>query len=229
MKLPQDYWVVVHDEMDIYQWARSWHNNADDLFKPGMLDALQKAKGVIVISESMHQRLKPLVPNCYHVPTTSTVPSCSPKPSTASAVTVFQPGRRKNASMLKRVLSRSGISYMMHTPNGNKLPFEEYIKLLDRHSIYVCASRFEGGPLPAMDAMNRGLVVVATPVGQMPELIEDGVNGFLCTSSDQIVERLRLLQADQDLLMRMRLKSSETLKGRKQIIQRRLRTVLEVI
>ena len=46
-------------------------------------------------------------------------------------------------------------------------------------TIYVCASQREGTPNPALEAASCGCVVVSTPVGNMPELIEDGVNGRL--------------------------------------------------
>ena len=46
-------------------------------------------------------------------------------------------------------------------------------------TIYVCASKREGTPNPALEAASCGCVVVSTPVGNMPELIEDRVNGRL--------------------------------------------------
>jgi glycosyl transferase family 1 len=45
--------------------------------------------------------------------------------------------------------------------------------------IYVVASRSEGTPNPALEAAASGLVVVGTPVGVLPELIVDRVNGVL--------------------------------------------------
>jgi glycosyltransferase involved in cell wall biosynthesis len=46
-------------------------------------------------------------------------------------------------------------------------------------TVYVCASASEGTPNPALEAAACGCVVVSTPVGNMPELIEDGLNGCL--------------------------------------------------
>jgi glycosyltransferase involved in cell wall biosynthesis len=44
--------------------------------------------------------------------------------------------------------------------------------------VYVCASRTEGTPNPCLEAAACGLPVVTTRVGNMPELIRDGENGF---------------------------------------------------
>lgn len=46
-------------------------------------------------------------------------------------------------------------------------------------TIYVCASLAEGTPQPALEAAACGCTIISTPVGNMPELIEHGVNGFI--------------------------------------------------
>ena len=46
-------------------------------------------------------------------------------------------------------------------------------------SCYLCASEMEGTPNPALEALACGLPVISTRVGNMPELIQDGFNGFL--------------------------------------------------
>lgn len=46
-------------------------------------------------------------------------------------------------------------------------------------TIYIVASKTEGTPNPALEAASCGCVVVATRVGNMPELIRHGVNGEL--------------------------------------------------
>jgi len=46
-------------------------------------------------------------------------------------------------------------------------------------TIYVCASLAEGTPNPALEAASCGCTIVSTPVGNMPELIQHGVNGYI--------------------------------------------------
>jgi len=62
--------------------------------------------------------------------------------------------------------------------NAEQLP--EFYSSLD---YYVCTSRIEGGPYPVLEAMSCGAVVLSTPVGQVPEIICHGENGFLLSIS----------------------------------------------
>lgn len=60
--------------------------------------------------------------------------------------------------------------------------------------VYVCASRSEGAPNSCLEAAACGVPIVTTRVGSMPELIEDGGNGFFFDgTADGLAERLRLL------------------------------------
>jgi glycosyltransferase involved in cell wall biosynthesis len=56
--------------------------------------------------------------------------------------------------------------------------------LLAAFDVAVSASWFEGSPLAAMEYMDAGLPIVATRVGGMPDLIEDGVHGRLVEPGD---------------------------------------------
>ena len=49
---------------------------------------------------------------------------------------------------------------------------------------YLVASRQEGGPKSILEAMATGIPFVSTRAGQAPELVEDGVNGFLADVGD---------------------------------------------
>lgn len=50
-------------------------------------------------------------------------------------------------------------------------------------TIFVCASKTEGTPNTALEAAACGCVPVTPPVGNMPELIRDGENGYLVERS----------------------------------------------
>jgi glycosyltransferase involved in cell wall biosynthesis len=59
-------------------------------------------------------------------------------------------------------------------------------ELMRQASIFVRPSTLEGMPLTVLEAMASRLPVVATPVGGTPELIKDGVNGFLTPVGDHV-------------------------------------------
>lgn len=60
--------------------------------------------------------------------------------------------------------------------------------------LYICASRSEGGPRPVLEASACGVPVLSTDVGLVPELIRDGVNGFIVERNYQAI-RNGLLRA----------------------------------
>jgi glycosyltransferase involved in cell wall biosynthesis len=77
--------------------------------------------------------------------------------------------------------------------------------LLRRADIYLSSSLFEGTSNSIMEAMDAGLPVVATDVGDNARLVHDGANGFLCPPRDApaMAEKLARLLASPELRERM--------------------------
>lgn len=64
---------------------------------------------------------------------------------------------------------------------------------------FVMASTSEGGPRSALEAMACGVPVVVTPVGVMPEVIDDGVNGMFTDGSPKdIAMKIGALLNDEE-------------------------------
>jgi glycosyltransferase involved in cell wall biosynthesis len=61
---------------------------------------------------------------------------------------------------------------------------EERDDLLARSSVLVLPSYNEGLPMAMLEAMAWGLVPVVSPVGGIPEVVTDGVNGLLVDAGD---------------------------------------------
>lgn len=56
--------------------------------------------------------------------------------------------------------------------------------ILEDSSVFVLSSRYEGLPIVIIEAMAKGLPIVATAVGGIPELVQHGVNGYLFSSGN---------------------------------------------
>jgi glycosyltransferase involved in cell wall biosynthesis len=67
--------------------------------------------------------------------------------------------------------------------------------------IFVLPSHSEGFPFTVLEAMSRGLPVVAARTGALPDMIEDGENGYLIPIRDPgaLAVAIRRLASDGDL------------------------------
>ncbi len=63
-------------------------------------------------------------------------------------------------------------------------------------SVLFLPSRYEGFSLSLVEGMSQGLVPVSFPVGVAPEIIQDGVNGFVVPTMRAAEERVRELLGD---------------------------------
>ncbi len=80
----------------------------------------------------------------------------------------------------------------------------ELAQLYNRAGMLVCASTAEGGPRVTVEAMACGVPVISTPVGIMPELLEDGVNGMLFHwDAAELADKIRLLLDNSKLRERL--------------------------
>lgn len=68
-------------------------------------------------------------------------------------------------------------------------------EIYHKSSFYLCASETEGTPNPALESFACGLPVISTRVGNMPEIIVDGYNGFLVDRTvESFAEAIRKLK-----------------------------------
>jgi glycosyltransferase involved in cell wall biosynthesis len=85
------------------------------------------------------------------------------------------------------------------------LETSDKIKVFSSSDIYILPSYSEGLPIAMLEAMAAGLPIISTPVGSIPEVIEEGVNGYLIKPGDfyELADRILVLARDKKLRQRM--------------------------
>jgi colanic acid/amylovoran biosynthesis glycosyltransferase len=68
----------------------------------------------------------------------------------------------------------------------NNLPHDEVLRHIENADLLILPSVNEGIANVVIEAMALGTVAMSSNCGGMPELIEDGINGFLFNNRDAI-------------------------------------------
>jgi glycosyltransferase involved in cell wall biosynthesis len=97
------------------------------------------------------------------------------------------------ARALSRRIERGGLASRAEVVGA--LPQADLARRMARAQVLVLPSRTEGLSRVLLEAMAAGAVVIATRVGGTPDLVEDGVTGFLVPPGDAGALESRLLWA----------------------------------
>ena len=165
------------------------------------------------------------------LPNASTArPPRGPEASPAEILFLGEVGARKGVPVLIDALGRlaaAGLDWRaVIAGNGNAAPFQAEVERLGlgtrvtfpgwlgpdeahaqlaRAALLVLPSEAEGLPMAVVEAFAWGLPVVSTPVGSTPDILRDGVEGFLVPVGDAeaLANALRRLIADPALRRQM--------------------------
>jgi len=84
---------------------------------------------------------------------------------------------------LKKYINRQGLNNYITTPGY--VEGQKKRELLEDSDILLFPTYYnEGCPIVILEAMGVGLAVVSTPVGAIPDIIEDNKNGFIISNKD---------------------------------------------
>jgi glycosyltransferase involved in cell wall biosynthesis len=112
----------------------------------------------------------------------------------------------------RAVASLSGVTLSTAIREQRWRNHDEMLEFYRDLDVYVCASRSEGTPNPCLEAAACGVPIITTAVGNMPELIEEGGNGYLFDGSvDGLAHDLAVLRDSPLLAMRMGARIRETI------------------
>lgn len=78
-------------------------------------------------------------------------------------------------------------------------------EVLENCDIYILPSHNEGLPMGILEAMSLGIPVISTPVGGVPDAVQDGVNGYLIEVGDfeALATKINILAEDENLRLSM--------------------------
>lgn len=84
---------------------------------------------------------------------------------------------------------------------GSTTRVDEYLKQAD---CFILFSQNEGLPISIIEAMRSGLPVISTTVAGIPELVDDGLNGYLVSpDAEELSKRLRKIVEERPDLQQM--------------------------
>ena len=101
-------------------------------------------------------------------------------------------------AQIRRMAAEQGVADVISWPGWVR--GEDKERLLRESDVFFLPSYTEAMPMSILDAMGAGLPIVASNVGGIPRLVEDGGNGYLCRPGDiaAFADALTGLHADPD-------------------------------
>ena len=170
---------------------------------------IKKFKVVTVNSKILHDLLSPMLPGLIYAPNGVDAAFFSPEGRKE-----YEPGRirigwvgkvkaAKNYDVVDQAFARlrefgiegERVALSKSTKRNAVLSKERMRDFYRSIDYYLCTSWHEGTPNPALEAAACGVPVLTTRVGNMPELIREGRNGFFIEprldSIMELVSRIR--------------------------------------
>lgn len=85
-----------------------------------------------------------------------------------------------------------------------KLKYQTLEKLMSKSHILLLPSYNEGLPNIILEAMSKGLTIISTPVGSIPDILSSGENGYLVEKGNykQIAKHIEDLRINPDILIK---------------------------
>lgn len=122
----------------------------------------------------------------------------------------------KGYDFIRKVCEEAEVLFLPQVGNyksSNMIPHKEMPKLYEKMDVVVIASEMDGTPNQLLEAGAVGRPAVGNSIGNVPEFIEHGVNGFLLEKDFQIyVDTLKWLKNHRKECREMGKQARETVK-----------------
>jgi glycosyltransferase involved in cell wall biosynthesis len=95
-------------------------------------------------------------------------------------------------------------SFLHFNDYTNSIPHKEMPAVYQNFDFYICSSYEDGTPNPALEAAACGRPILTNRIGNMPEFVVDGHNGFLVDRDiQQYVDKIRWFRTYPERLVQM--------------------------
>jgi len=102
-------------------------------------------------------------------------------------------------------VKKANANLISNTKNwSDKVEYADMWKIYQNMDCFIVASTEDGTPNPALEAAACGRPIISNRIGNMPEFIKDGYNGFLVNKNvNDYVEKILYLKNNRDKLIEM--------------------------
>lgn len=109
-------------------------------------------------------------------------------------------GEGREIETLSKLITEYRMEHNVHLLG--RIPREKVVKILEQTECFIMISKFETFGLVYLEAMAKGCITIASKNEGMDGIIQDGVNGFLCTAGDwkelkQIINHINTLSPEE--------------------------------
>lgn len=163
------------------------------------------------------REIQPFHPHCYYTPNgVDPIQFYRTRPRASDERLVVghvgKPNPRKGSAIIRAACEAAGVELRLNQRRyGEALTPDQMREWYQDVHVLAFASDFDGTPNPALEGAACEVAPVTNRIGNMPEFVEDGVNGFLVEREvDSLAARLRELAANVPRAIEMGRRARET-------------------
>jgi glycosyltransferase involved in cell wall biosynthesis len=114
-----------------------------------------------------------------------------------------RPASEEYLSELRNIVTGEGLGRCVELRDAIYGPDKD--RLLRRMDIFVLPTEKDTSPIVIFEAMQRGVPVVSSPVGAIPEVVKDAINGYIVNPDDIHATAERVLRLVRDPVLRKKM------------------------
>ena len=124
-------------------------------------------------------------------------------------ITIGHVGKKSNRKGQKKyiipAIEDADVNSVIHLNKfQNAVSHHKMVNIHNSYDVFICASLEDGTPNGALEAASCGRPILSNKIGNMPEFIEDGVNGFLVDKEvENYVEKIEWFRDNKEEMREM--------------------------